>query len=137
VKRSTRPYQLPTPFVALLGVYAIASLAHFSHNAQYIASYPGLPGWLTPEKIYIAWLAVSTVGALGFIVRRLGYHIASLVLLGLYGALGLDALAHYALASHSDHTLPANITIWAEAVAGGVVLLSSAGLVVAAVRRAR
>lgn len=120
---------LPWQFRALVGVYFFASLAHFSHNAQYITLYPGLPSWLTPEKVYLAWLAISSLGALGLVVHRLRGYSASLLLLGLYGAFGLDGLAHYTLALCSEHTLVANITIWSESVAGLAVLLASAVLI--------
>jgi hypothetical protein len=128
VDRSKFRLKLPVPFLALLAAYFLASLAHFSHNAQYIAFYPGLPGWLTPEKVYLAWLAVSSIGVLGFVVRWFGWQSTSLLLLGLYGAFGLDGLAHYTLALCSEHTLVANVTIWSEAAIGLTVLLASAVL---------
>src|SRR5258706_13594029 len=106
---------LPAHLLAVLGIYFLAPLAHFSHNAQCIAFYPGIPSWLTREQVYLAWLAVTGVGALGLVVHRLGYYAASLLLLGLYGAFGLDGLAHYTLALCSEHTLLANLTIWSEA----------------------
>jgi hypothetical protein len=44
----------------------------------------------------------------------------------LYGASGLDGLAHYTLALCSEHTLATNLSIWLEAAAG-VALAGSAG----------
>jgi len=41
-----------------------------------------------------------------------------LLALGVYGALGLDGLLHYRLGLCSQHTLLANLTIWAEATTG-------------------
>jgi len=41
-----------------------------------------------------------------------------LALLGVYGAFGLDGLAHYTLALCSEHTVLANVTIWSEALTG-------------------
>ena len=46
-------------------------------------------------------------------------------MLGIYGAFGLDGLAHYTLALCSEHTLLANITIWSEATSGLLLLLFS------------
>jgi hypothetical protein len=119
---------LPKPLLVLVAVYFAASLAHFSHNAEYIAFYPGMPGWLTREKVYLAWLAVTSLGAVGFVFAKLALPAVALLFLAVYGAFGLDGLAHYTLALCSEHTLLANITIWSEAVTGVVLLLASAVL---------
>jgi hypothetical protein len=119
---------LPKPLLVLVAVYFAASLAHFSHNAEYIAFYPGMPGWLTREKVYFAWLAVTSLGAVAFVFAKLALPAVALLFLAVYGAFGLDGLAHYTLALCSEHTLLANITIWSEAVTGVVLLLASAVL---------
>lgn len=116
---------LPKHLWMILAVYFIASLAHFTHNAEYIAFYPGMPAWLTRDKVYFAWLGVTSIGIAGLIVLRLGLHAIGALLLATYGALGLDGLAHYMLALCSEHTLMANVSIWAEAVTGFVLMLLS------------
>ncbi len=114
-------------FLALfVAPYFLASLAHFSHNAEYIAFYPGMPHWLTSENVYLAWLVVTGVGVLALILFRLGLPALAITSLGIYGAFGLDGLAHYTLALCSEHTLAANLTIWSEAVTGRLLLLVSA-----------
>ena len=117
---------LQKSLLVLAAVYFTASLAHFGHNAEYIAFYPGMPGWLTREKVYLAWLAVTSVGVVAFVFARLEFPALALLFLAAYGALGLDGLAHYTLALCSEHTLVANITIWSEAITGAVLLLVSA-----------
>lgn len=112
--------------VVLVAVYFVASLAHFAHNAEYIAFYPAMPAWLTREKVYLAWLAVTGVGATGFVLVRIGLHALGLVLVSAYGALGLDGLGHYALALCSEHTLATNATIVTEAASGFVLMLVAA-----------
>jgi hypothetical protein len=114
----------------LMAVYFAASLAHFAHNAEYIAFYPGMPGWISRETVYLAWLVVTSVGAAGLLAAWLGAQSLGLLLIGAYGALGLDGLGHYTLALCSEHTLGANVTIWAEVVTGAGLLLTSAVLVV-------
>lgn len=116
---------LPGCLLALVALYFVASLAHFSHNAEYIAFYPGMPQWLTRETVYLAWLGVSSVGLLAAVLFKLGFNASALLVLGAYGALGLDGLAHYTLALCAEHTLAANITIWSEAGVGLLVLLLS------------
>jgi hypothetical protein len=119
---------LPKPLLVFAAVYFTASLAHFGHNAEYIAFYPGMPGWLTREKVYLAWLAITSLGLVAFVFAKLAFPALALLFLAAYGAFGLDGLAHYTLALCSEHTLLANITIWSEAITGVVLLLVSAVL---------
>ena len=56
------------PILALIIVYSAASLLHHAHNAEFLAIYPGLPGWLSPAHIYAAWIVatlLATVGRVG------------------------------------------------------------------------
>jgi hypothetical protein len=119
---------LPRYLWALVAVYFVASLAHFAHNAEYIAFYPNMPAWLTREKVYLAWLGITCVGVSGLAVFRFGLPALGAALVGAYGAFGLDGLAHYTLALCSEHTLATNITIWSEAGTGLLLLLFSAVL---------
>jgi hypothetical protein len=43
--------------------------------------------------------------------------------IAVYGALGLDGLAHYTLGLCSEHTWLANLTIWAEALSGSALAI--------------
>jgi hypothetical protein len=117
---------LPKHLWVLVVVYFIASLAHFTHNAEYIAFYPGIPTWLTREKVYFAWLGITSIGVVAIVLFRFGVHAVAVPLLGVYGAFGLDGLAHYTLALCSEHSFLANVTIWSEAIAGLLLLLASA-----------
>lgn len=117
----------------LVAVYFAASLAHFAHNAEYIAVYPNMPAWLTREKVYLAWLAVTGVGVAGLGLVRFGLHVLGLAVVSAYGALGIDGLAHYTLALCSAHTLATNATILFEVASGSTLMLVAA---VAATRRA-
>jgi len=120
--------RLPRPLLLLAAAYFAASLAHFGHNAQYIAFYPGMPAWLTPGTVWLFWFAVTGVGLVALALARLGWPRFGLLTLGVYGALGLDGLLHYTLGLCSEHTLMANLTIWAEATTGLTLLLVSAVL---------
>src|SRR5689334_18689209 len=121
----SKPRGLPAHLWLLAGLYTVASLVHFAHNAEYIAFYPNMPAWLTREKVYLAWLAVTALGVAGLLVLRLGLHAIGAVLVSAYGALGLDGLAHYTLALCSEHTLVTNLTIWSEAISGLLLMLAS------------
>ena len=125
---------LPRHLRILLVVYFLATLAHFVHNAEFIAIYPNMPAWITRETVYLAWLAIASVGVAGIIASRFGWRALGALLIGAYGALGLDGLQHYTLALCSEHTLAANVTIWFEAVTG--VLLATASIVAMSQRSA-
>lgn len=116
---------LPRHIRVLVAVYFLATLAHFVHNAEYIAFYPNMPASLTRETVYLAWLAIAGVGVAGIVAFRFGWSALGALLLGAYGALGLDGLQHYTLALCSEHTLAANLTIWFEAVAGVALAVAS------------
>lgn len=109
----------------LMTLYCAASLLHFAHNAECLAEYPNLPAWLTRSQVYAAWLGVTAVGALGHLVRRAGYELAGLALVGTYAALGFDGLLHYGRAPITAHTTAMNLTIWFE-VATAALLLGAA-----------
>jgi hypothetical protein len=117
--------QLPKYFLVLTLVYFAASLGHFTHNAEFICEYPNLPAWLTRAKVYGFWLAITAVGACGFLLLYKRFVSAGLVLVAVYAALGFDGLGHYAVAPMAWHTLGANITILTEVAAGAVLLLAT------------
>jgi hypothetical protein len=107
---------------ALLLVYGAASLIHFVHNAEFIAEYPNLPSSWSRADVYLAWITLTLVGIVGWLVASRGYLIG-LVLLATYAAFGLDSLGHYILAPLSEHTFVMNATILFEVTAAGLVLV--------------
>ncbi len=109
---------LPPSVWLLFGLYTLASLVHFAHNAEYLAFYPGLPAWMTRESVYLAWLPIALVGLTAVVALRLGWRMAGGMLLAAYGVLGTAGLLHYTLALCSEHTLATNLTIGAEVVLG-------------------
>lgn len=113
---------LPKLFVVLTAAYFLASFGHFSHNAEFICEYPNLPGWLTRGKVYAAWVAITSVGAIGFLFIRKRFVALGLLLVAVYAALGFDGLGHYAVAPMELHTFGANLTILSEVAAAALLL---------------
>jgi hypothetical protein len=120
---------IPKHLIALLALYCATSLAHFVHNAQFLADYPNMPVWLSPLQVMGAWLAVTAVGVLGWLVTRTRWPLPGLLLIAAYAGLGFDGLAHYSLAPMSAHSLAMNLTIWSELVAAALLLAATALLV--------
>ena len=120
---------LPRHLLALMALYCATSLAHFVHNARFLADYPNMPAWLSPLQVMGAWLAVAAVGALGWLVTRSRWPLPGLLLIGAWAGLGFDGLAHYSLAPMSAHSLAMNLTIWSEVLAAALLLAATAVLV--------
>lgn len=113
---------------ALLVLYAVASLLHFVHNAEYLDQYPNLPSSWTRAQVYLAWCGLTAIGLLGYVLYRFGHRRAGLIVLATYGSLGFGGLLHYTRAPLAHHTASMNFTIWTEAVAAAVLLIGIAGL---------
>jgi hypothetical protein len=115
---------LPKPLLFLTAAYFLASLGHFTHNAEFLCEYPNLPEWLTRVKVYLSWGAITSVGVIGFLFVRGGYVLFGLTLVAIYAALGFDGLGHYAVAPFAWHSFGANFTIVSEVVAAGAWLFA-------------
>ena len=126
--------RIPGYLFASLAIYCGASLIHFIHNAQFVSEYPNLPAWLTSSKVYLAWLAVTAVGAAGIMVFKCGHRLTGLLLIAGYAALGFAGLDHYSRAPVSAHTPAMNATIAFEVAAAAVLLAVSVTLLLQLVR---
>lgn len=111
---------------ATMLIYTAASLLHFAHNALYIDAYPNMPPSFTAARVMLAWLAIASVGAVGYALMRAGRERVGALVIAVYAALGFDGLAHYSLAAFDAHTWAMNATIWFEALAGALVLIALA-----------
>lgn len=118
----------------LLLAYGSASLFHHVHNAVFVDEYPNLPAWLSSAGVYAAWVGVTLIGVAGYLLLRRGYRLAGLAVVGLYGAFGLDGLAHYSRAPFSAHTLTMNLTIGLEVATAMLLLIAVAGLMIKRLR---
>ena len=112
--------------LALLVIYGAASLVHFAHNAEFLADYPNLPKSWSAAHVYLAWVGMTIVCMLGWLLLYRGSSFAGLFALAVYAAFGLDSLGHYVLAPLSAHTVAMNATILAEVIAAGCVLVEVA-----------
>jgi hypothetical protein len=108
----------------LLALYAAASLLHFTHNAKYLAQYPNLPASWSPADVYVAWLAVTSLGLVGGVLYLRGNRALGLSFLGLYAVLGFGGLLHYTRAPLSHHSGMMNLTIWTEAATAALLLMN-------------
>jgi hypothetical protein len=106
----------------LFALYAAATLLHFAHNAEYLAHYPNLPTSWSRAEVYVAWGCVMALGLVGYGLYAFGHRNIGLTMLGLYAALGFDGLLHYTRAPMAHHSTMMNVTIWAEAAAGTLLL---------------
>jgi hypothetical protein len=113
------------PLFLLLAVYAVASLVHFVHNAEFLGDYPGLPTTWSRGGVYLAWIGMTALGGVGALLVYRARESIGLMLLAVYAALGLDSLGHYAVAPLSAHSSMMNTTILLEVGAAALVLLEA------------
>lgn len=107
-------------------IYGVASLIHSVHNAEFLADYPNLPDSWSRAGVYFAWIGMTVVGVIGWVLVTRSYHLSGLLLLAIYAVFGLDSLGHYMVASLSSHTLIMNLTIFLEVTAATLVLIEVA-----------
>jgi hypothetical protein len=112
--------------LVLLIFYGVASLVHFVHNAELIGEYPNLPASWTRADIYLAWIALTSIGVAGWFLVSRGYRRTGLLVLAAYAALGMDSLGHYWLAPLAAHSLAMNLTILVDVAAAALVLIEVA-----------
>jgi hypothetical protein len=106
----------------LLVLYAVASLVHFVHNAEFVEAYPNLPSWITRSSVYVTWAAIAAIGLLGYLLHRNGFRVVGVLLLLLYAAIGLDGLLHYTRAPIAAHSLGMNFSVWFEVMVAAILL---------------
>jgi hypothetical protein len=107
-------------------VYTAASLVHFIHNAEFLSDYPNLPTSWTRVGVYLAWLGMTAIGAVGLLLIGRGWRVPGLLALAVYALLGVDSLGHYVVAPFSAHTAMMNFTILLEVSAAAMLLVEVA-----------
>ena len=75
---------LPKHIQLLFLIFFVANLTHFAHNAEYIAFYPGLPVWLTREKVYLAWVAGASIWLAGLLIVRTRWKLLGVAMVAAY-----------------------------------------------------
>jgi len=68
----------------LLALYAVASLVHFVHNAEFLGDYPGLPASWSRGGVYLAWIGMSALGGVGALLAYRTREAIGLILLAVY-----------------------------------------------------
>ncbi|MFO7306182.1 MAG: hypothetical protein C0P74_011755 [Gammaproteobacteria bacterium] len=131
----SRARQLDTrPLIAALIVYAGASLFQHVHNALFLSVHSALPSRLSVLNVYAAWAAMSVIGLAGYVLLRQKYLAPALIALVIYGACGLDGLAHYVVAEFSAHPVMMHAAILLETVSGIILICLAAATAVQARR---
>jgi len=134
MNRAQDPARVPRFLFVLLAIYCGASLIHFAHNAEFVRDYPNLPVWLTRSKVYLAWLAATSVGIAGVALLSLRFRLLGLLVVAGYAALGFAGLDHYWVAPLAAHSLAMNVTIWFEVASAAVLLAATLTLLLRSVR---
>lgn len=127
----------PKRLVALTVLYMTASLVHFVHNAEFLADYPNLPPTWTRADVYLAWVGMTVLGAVGLFLVTRGLTRMGLLLIAVHAILGMDSLGHYVVAPMSAHTVAMNLTILLEVGTAAVVFIEVARQAIGLARQER
>jgi hypothetical protein len=81
-------------------------------------------------QIYAVWLGITAIGVAGYILCRVGYWLAGLIVVAVYAGLGFDGLLHYGRAPFAEHTAAMNFSILFEVATAALLLVCTAMLAV-------
>ena len=108
-----------------IGLFLACSLAHFIHNAEFLADYPNMPAWITRADVYWAWLGLAALAAAGYLLLKRGSRWIGPAALAGAALFGLDSLGHYWLAPFNAHSPMMSLTILAEVSSAAVLLVAA------------
>ena len=94
---------------------------HYTDNAIFVREYPE-PDWLTTSGILITWIAMTSVGIIGYWFYSQQNYWLSYFLLGAYAGTGLSSSAHYFYGELSQFSLKMHVFIWMDIIAGLAVV---------------
>ncbi len=117
--------KLESKHQSLLKVILIASIIttgiHFTDNYLFIEQYPQ-PVWITAPSIYQSWLLLTVIGIAGYWLYKFNKFWLAYGCLILHSITGLASPGHYLYGSLSRFSLKMHLLIWADGLAGLVVL---------------
>ena len=112
-----------TKLVPALIVMFVSSVFHYTDNYLRYTQYPsGNPSLIARPTIWIAWLAFTGIGVLGFMLYRRGRWKPAGIYLAIYSISGLVSPLHYRYGSLSDFDLLQHTFIVTDGLAGAAVL---------------
>jgi hypothetical protein len=106
-----------TWLLALLIVNAIFTILHYTDNFVSYDKYPQ-PAWITPDGIYLAWIALTIFGIVGYLFYARNAFWTAYLCLGIYSITGISSPAHYFYPAHHVFSQKMHLLIWTDAIAG-------------------
>lgn len=106
----------------LLVINFVSTSLHYTDNFLDFDKYPS-PAWITPDGVYISWIALTLFGILGYFLYNKNAFWAAYFCFGIYSLTGISSLGHYFFPATEALSLKINAFIWLDAIAG-ISLLS-------------
>jgi hypothetical protein len=101
----------------------VSSVFHYTDNYVRFDQYPqGDPALIARPTIWIAWLAFTGIGILGYLLYRQGRARPAAVYLAIYSISGLVSPLHYLYGSLSDFDPLQHVFILTDGLLGAAVL---------------
>lgn len=114
----------------VITVYCSVCLYLFMRNMVFIDEYPNMPDWISTIGVTIAWIGITCIGLVCWLLILRDKRFIGLIAIVGYGALSFNGLGHYSLEPVSAHTYIVNLAIWIEVITVWVVLLIVTGFIV-------
>ncbi|MDM9381849.1 hypothetical protein QUB80_14185 [Chlorogloeopsis sp. ULAP01] len=104
--------------VPLLITNVVITISHYTDNAIFIDRYPA-PEWISYSyRVYMAWIILTLIGVVGYLLYRKGILRIAYLFLGIYSLTGLFSPGHYFYGEMSKFSLKMHTLIWFDFIAG-------------------
>jgi hypothetical protein len=101
-----------------------SSLVHYTDNYLAFDRFPndGPGPDVTPDSVWIAWIAFTAFGVAGYLLYRRGQIRQGSALLAVYSVSGLIGFGHYTASGMSELAWWRHVHIWTDILCGIAVL---------------
>ncbi len=102
---------------SILILNLISTWLHYTHNAIFLADYPG-PAWFTPQMIIMTVAVMSSIGLLGYWLYSRRVLMWAYFCLGLYSITSISSPGHYLFPMVTPLSAMMHSLIWVDALSG-------------------
>jgi hypothetical protein len=112
------PQKIPQKI--LLGIVVlnlISTWLHYTHNAIFLADYPG-PAWFTPQMIIVTVAVMSSIGLSGYWFYFRNSFLTAYLYLAFYSITSISSPGHYLFPMITPMSTTMHGLIWLDALSG-------------------
>lgn len=114
--------QRPRPLLLLLTLSPVITSFHYTDNHRFFEQYPA-PDWITAPSVYIAWITLTAIGAVGCWLYSQERFWSAYLCLSVYSLTGLTSPGHYFYGPISAFSLKMHTLIGLDFAVGLLMLI--------------